>query len=181
MLTWKVRDGVELRLPEERHAAELFRVVEANRHRLRDWLPWVPLTHSVDDILAFIRTSRREFERPERMNLLIFCDGHIAGSCGLRIDDRWHETAEIGYWISEEWMGKGIVTDCCRAVISYAFEDLNLSRIQILCAPGNERSRAIPKRLKFVYEGTLRQVERVGPRILDLECHALLRSEWSRW
>ena len=53
--------GFELRLLEERHAAELFTAVERNREHLRQWLPWVDVTRNQDDGLAFIRSSLEMF------------------------------------------------------------------------------------------------------------------------
>jgi hypothetical protein len=51
-------------------------------------------------------------------------------------------------------------------------------RVEIRAAPENARSRAIPERLGFTQEGTLRQVERVGDRYLDNVVYAMLAEHW---
>jgi ribosomal-protein-serine acetyltransferase len=69
------------------------------------------------------------------------------------------------------------VGDCCRALIGYAFRELNLNRVQIRCAPGNSRSAVVAKRLGFAYKGTRRQTLRTNGRLDDEECYGLLRRE----
>jgi ribosomal-protein-serine acetyltransferase len=51
-------------------------------------------------------------------------------------------------------------------------------RVEVRAAPENARSRAIPERLSFTQEGTLRQVERVGDRYLDNVIYAMLAEDW---
>ncbi len=63
-----------------------------------------------------------------------------------------------------------------------AFDEWNLHRIEIHCAPANHRSRAIPERLGFREEATLRETELVGGRYLDSVVYGLLEGESSsRW
>jgi ribosomal-protein-serine acetyltransferase len=61
MFALRVDDEVEIRLLEERHADELYGLVDVNREHLRPWLPWVDGTRSAEDTRAFIRTSLEGF------------------------------------------------------------------------------------------------------------------------
>jgi ribosomal-protein-serine acetyltransferase len=73
------------------------------------------------------------------------------------------------------------MTKACRALINHAFDVWKLNKVEIRCDPENARSRAIPKRLGFTEEGTLRQVL-MGPddRMHDGVVYGLLASEWKR-
>ncbi len=178
MLRCPVRDGLELRLPEEKDVDELFDAIERNRAQLEQWLHWAHSTHSREDVLRFIESARKDFVRPDALHLLIFREGRIIGSCGLLINEV-NSYAEIGYWIDLKFAGQGITTDCCRTLVDYAFLELDLYRVQIRCATRNERSAAVAKRLGFVYEGVHRQCLRTAERLDDEACYGLLRSDWA--
>ena len=177
MLRWPIRDDIYMRLPEERDAQALFEVIDRNRKRLEEWLHWAHNTHSREDVLNYVQMARKDFQKPEAIHLLIFRKDEIIGGCGLRLNEL-NSYGEIGYWIDAEFSGKGIVTDCCRAIVEYALTDMGLNRVQIRCASGNVRSAAIPKRLGFKHEGTLRKTIRTNDRFDDEECFGILRSDW---
>jgi len=177
VLRWPIREDVELRLPETRYADELLRLIDANRERLGQWLHWVHSSHTRADVLKYVETARQDFVKPDFLHFLIFRKGKIVGGCGLILNESTN-SGEIGYWIDAHCEGAGIVSDCCRSLIDYAFGELELNRLQIRCATGNLRSAAIPKRLGFSLEGTLRQTIRTNDRLDDEYCFGLLRSEW---
>jgi len=64
---------------------------------------------------------------------------------------------EIGYWIRRPAEGKGYVTESVKLIGRLAFEQLGAQRVMIRCEPRNQRSKAIPERLGYSYEGTLRR------------------------
>ncbi len=70
------------------------------------------------------------------------------------------------------------MTRSCRAVLDYAFGDGSLNRVEIRVQSGNARSREIPVRLGFQYEGTERQAFRVRDSYADTERYSMLASEW---
>jgi ribosomal-protein-serine acetyltransferase len=53
----------------------------------------------------------------------------------------------VGYWMSADYQGRGIMTDCCKALLNYGFGALGLNRIEIRARTDNVKSRAIPIRL----------------------------------
>ncbi len=176
MLRWPIRDDVYLRLPEERDVEELLKLIESNRDRLEEWLHWAHSTNTTEDVLQFVQMARREFQKPAALHLVIVERRDIIGGCGLFIHER-DSYAELGYWIGKDFEGRGIITDCCRALVNYAFDDLGLNRVQIRCASSNMRSAGVPKRLGFRHEGTRRQALRTGFRLDDEDCYGLLKSD----
>jgi ribosomal-protein-serine acetyltransferase len=72
------------------------------------------------------------------------------------------------------------MTRAARALVDYGFGELGLHRIVIRCATGNHASRAIPERLGFALEGTLRQAQWVNDHFNDLAVYAMLRPDWDR-
>jgi ribosomal-protein-serine acetyltransferase len=105
-------------------------------------------------------------------------DDALAGVVGFYRVDRVHRTGGIGYWLAERHSGLGVMTACCRFVVRYGFETLDLNRIHIAAATENRRSRAIPERLGFTFEGVLRQNENLYGTFVDHAVYSLLRSEY---
>lgn len=173
-----IADETDLRLLEPRHAQAVFALVDPSRLSLREWLPWVDATRSPADILAFIRGALRDFADGSAVHCGIWHRDRVVGVVGLKAIHPATGSAQIGYWLGHAYEGKGFMTRACRALISHAFGELGLSRIEIRCATPNRRSRAIPERLGFVEEGTLRGQERIGDRLEDHVVYGLLRSEW---
>jgi ribosomal-protein-serine acetyltransferase len=173
-----VRPGLELRLLEERHSATVFALADRERQRLRQWLPWVDATTSEDDILAFIRRTLEQFANNNGFAAGIWEHGRFVGNIGLHPIDWRNRRVEIGYWLGSEFEGRGIITEACLAVVNHLFVELELHRIEILCASANAKSIAVPRRLGFAYEGVRRQMQLLHGRYVDLEVYVMLRTDW---
>ena len=116
----------------------------------------------------------------EALEAGLFAANRLVGMIGFNTIDGTARRSEIGYWIDSEYQGQGIVTQGCRSLIAHGFNELDLNRIEIRCATGNDRSRAIAERLGFIHEGTIRQTEWLYDHFEDHALYALLRSEWNR-
>jgi ribosomal-protein-serine acetyltransferase len=173
-----IRGDLELRLLEERHAATIFALVDQDREYLRKWLPWVDATHAEDDTLSFIRSMREQYAANESISAGIWQHGRFAGVIGTHKINWLLHKVELGYWLGEAFQGSGIMTDVCRAMITHLLGEMDLNRVEIHCATGNAKSIAIPRRLGFTLEGTLREAGFADGRFLDLHVFGMLRKEW---
>lgn len=180
MFTCKIDAEVELRLLEIHHAEELFALIEENRVYLREWMPWVDANGKIEDTQKFIQMSRQQYADNSGLQVGIWYLGKIAGVLGFARRDPVNRGAEIGYWVSAAYQGRGLVTRACRAVIDYAFAELDLHRLEIRCDPQNVKSRAIPERLGFQQEGMLRQVAWLHDHFVDLIVYSMLADEWHK-
>ena len=84
----------------------------------------------------------------------------------------------IGYWLGKEYQGKGLITESCRLLINYAFDEYNLNRVEIRCATGNSKSCAIPERIGLTMEGVIRDGEWLYDHFVDLYLYSMLASRW---
>ncbi len=173
-----VRQDLELRLRTGEDAEAFFKVTDKNRAYLREWLPWVDATKTVDDTRKFILGATAKFESGEGHDFGIWYEGQWVGSIGFHYWDKANRKDTIGYWLAEDFQGKGIITDSVRALIKYGFEEMDLNRIEILCAIGNKKSQAIPERLGFKNEGVTRECEWLYDHFVDSVTYSILRSEW---
>lgn len=167
-----------LRLVEECDAPGIFALTERNRAYLRRWLPWVDATRGVEDTLGFVRRSRDQMRDGHGFQACIEYRGEVVGIIGFVYIDGLNRKAEIGYWIAEPFQGRGIMTKACRALVGFAFESLDLHRVEIRADVENRRSRAIPERLGFTQEAVLREAGWMYDRHIDLVMYALLRQGW---
>ena len=178
MLTIPVTDGCRLVPLDLAYADELFALTDANRAYLRQWLPWLDSVRGVDDTRTFIRAAQGQAARNDGIQLALTVEGRIAGVIGHHHVDWRNRSTSLGYWIGESYQGRGLTTAACRALISRAFDTGRLNRIEIRCASGNHRSRAIPVRLGLREEGLLRDAEWLYDHFVDHVVYAALAREW---
>jgi ribosomal-protein-serine acetyltransferase len=178
MFKLEVDESITLRILEPSDARELFKVMDESRSSLRRWLPWVDSNETWKDTRTFIEISLRQLERDESMQMGIWFQNKIVGVIGLYHIDRDNRSVSIGYWLGEPYRGQGIMTRACRALVKAAFLEQGFNRVEIRCASGNVDSKEIPKRLGFVFEGRMRQAQRLYHQFVDLEIYSALANEW---
>ena len=176
-LHFELSEDCELRLLEETDVDELYALIDANRAELSRWLPWAA-GQDREGTLDFIRLTHRHRADHSGATFAIVCGGALAGVIGMEPLDWAHRATSIGYWLGAEHQGRGVMTRAVRALVDYAVSEWELNRVEIRAAVGNARSRAIPTRLGFVEEGTLRQAERVGDGYLDSVVYSMLATDW---
>jgi len=174
---FKIDDSTALRIVRNEDASELFALTDANRSYLRSWLPWVDVVTTEADTRSFIESTIAQRSAGRGPTFTVLVDRAIAGIIGFRPIDRVNRIGEIGYWLAAHLQGRGIMTSCCRFLVRYAFLTLDLNRVEIAAATGNARSRAIPERLGFRFEGILRQRENLYGTHVDHAMYSQLRSE----
>ena len=175
-----VRDGVELRLLEARHAEALYAHVAESREHLGQWLLDVAAWGSADDARQFIRGNLDAFANGSGFAVGIWVDGALAGMIGLGNVQAESRSGMIGYWIGAPYQGRGLVTDGVRVVLDYAFGELGLNRVEITCPADHGASRRIPERLGFRHEGTRRQSVWLRDEPHDEAIYGHLAAEWAR-
>jgi ribosomal-protein-serine acetyltransferase len=175
---FKIDDTTALRPLCAEDASELFAITDANRKHLRAWLPWVDVVLVEADSAAFIEATSAQREEGRGPTFAILRDSAIVGIAGFRPIDRVNRVGEIGYWLAAAAQGYGTMTECCRFLVRYAFLTLDLNRVEIAAATGNHRSRAIPERLGFKFEGVLREREELYGNFVDHALYSQLRAEF---
>ena len=175
---FKIDDTTALRLLRAEDAPELFGLTDSNRKHLRAWLPWVDAVLAEVDTALFIDATIAQREAGRGPQFAILRDGAIVGIAGFRPIDRTNRVGEIGYWLAAAAQGRGTMTECCRFLVRYAFLTLDLNCVVIAAATGNQRSRAIPERLGFKFEGLLRQREELYGTFVDHAVYSQLRAEF---
>jgi RimJ/RimL family protein N-acetyltransferase len=150
--TPRVRCGaVELRLVTPRTAHQLFTLArDPAVSRLLQW----SAHETVDDSLEYIRDARTLWQRGRAWLPGIFDHEReqLVGCTGLSSIDRPNRRAEVGTWIGVPWQGRGYNLAAKAALAVFAFEHLELARLEFLTRVDNPRSIAAMRALPGIRE-----------------------------
>ena len=153
-------------------AVEMFALVEKHRADLREWLTWIDATQSLADTRRYAQFARAQFENGVGFDYAMRYGGELVGSIGLHGFDWASRSAQIGYWLAPDVRGRGIVTRAATALVTHAIAHLDVHRLEIRCVVDNVRSRAVPERLGFTFEGILAEAYLLHGRFRDIALYA---------
>jgi ribosomal-protein-serine acetyltransferase len=173
-----ISDSITLR-PSELDDAEIYlQLVAENHDRLSEWLsaPMPPTT--IEERRKAQTADLARGEDGKAHWWLIEADGELAGTIAFHNIQETNRSALVGYWLADGFTGKGIMTDSLRAIIDWAFSELNLVRVEIQCSITNRASCAIPERLGIRRESIRRQSEIKKGVVLDMASYAALADSW---
>lgn len=179
MFELRVDKDITLVLAEDRHARVMTDLIVRNQARLARWEPWAEHPATLESTRAYIRAALDDFARGRQISTIIAVDGgrEFIGRCGMRINPQ-QGSGDIGYWIDGEYEGQGITSRSARALISSVFDELGLTKVDLRTSVGNERSRAVAKRLGFTFEGVLPRGLQFMARADDVALYAVTAEQW---
>ena len=168
-----INQDLSLRSLNRFDAKKLFELVDQNSAFLNEYLPWVAYNKNQHDTNQFVDYCLKCHQNQTELHLVILLKNQVTGVCSLTIN-QINNHADIGYWITEENAGKGIVTKAVQRLMKFGFEDLKLHKLIIKCAPENVPSNKIALKLNFKLEGLLEEHERHGNRYLSLNTYGFI-------
>ncbi len=152
--------------------------LQSNPRVLRYWdaPPWTEPARAQ----AFLQRCRQMAEDGTGARVAVErrADGDFIGWCSV---SRWnpdYRSAALGYCFGEAAWGHGYATEAARALLHWAFETLDLDRVQAETDTRNLASARVLEKLGFVREGTLREDCVVDGDVSDSWVYGLLRREW---
>lgn len=179
-------ERLAIRCVQPARASELSALVTANQAHLVEWMPWAVNVMSADEYGTFLAERCALFESGTdmAMHLIERSSERLVGGIGLHFIDWDNGVVEIGYWLSKESCGAGLVTEAVRRLVAFVFGELSpVERVEIRCDAENLLSGAVALRCGFAHEATLRSNRRnhTGRREMrDTKVFAMLRSEYKQ-
>lgn len=144
-----------------------------NRHIWRNLRDRFPHPYTPADAASWLHHTT---ENPHEPNFAIEVAGEAVGGIGLILgQDIDRRSAEIGYWLSEQFWGQGIITDAVRALTEYGFATFDLCRIWANVFAWNPGSMRVLEKAGFVREGLLRRAATKEGQTIDMVLYALVR------
>ncbi len=175
------------------------KTIETERLVLRDWD-----INDIDDIYDYAKNpnvgshagwkpheSKREsleimqslfIDKYDSWAIVYKENGKVIGSIGYEQDVRRPgiKCRELGYAMGENYWGKGIMTEAAKAVLQFAFEQMELDMVAIYRSVQNKRSGRVIEKCGFVYEGVLRNAYKIyDGSIREVVCYSMTREEYN--
>lgn len=162
-----------LRAPRARDREAFLELVRASRTLHR---PWVQPPDTAEKYAAFLRRARS----PRTAALLAWSrenDALIGVFVLSEIVRGLFQSAYLGTYGHAAYSGRGLMTEALGLTIRYAFDDLQLHRVEANIQPDNVRSIALFRRCGFRREGYSPRYLKIRGRWRDHERWALLRDD----
>ena len=161
---WRLSDAKEL-------AAAL-----NNEHILNNLRDGLPIPYTERDAEDYIRAMLSADEN-STFARAITLDGRVVGSIGAFRQGNIHrQTAELGYYLAEEYWGKGIMTDAIRQLCDTIFETTDILRIYAEPFSYNAGSRRALEKAGFAFEGMMKSNAVKNGKVVDMALYSLTRS-----
>jgi ribosomal-protein-alanine N-acetyltransferase len=110
----------------------------------------------------------------------IFVDGTFAGELNLNNIVRGAmQSATIGYWIDRARAGRSLMSESIVVLMQFAFEELNLHRLEICIIPRNSNSRRVVEKLDLREEGTAQRFLEINGAWEDHVRFGFTIEEWN--
>ena len=134
-----------------------------------------PYPYTVSDAEDYIKMCI-ENNNNRQICRAIVVDGKAVGSIGIFLqDDVYSKSAELGYWLAEDFWNKGIMTKAVKQLCEIAFEMFDIVRIYAEPFSVNKGSRRVLEKCGFKYEGTLIKNVYKNGEYLDSCIYALIK------
>ncbi len=155
----KVNKDIELKIPKMGDIIPVFLLVLENKKWLARYLSWVDNIKTPIDIKDYFEKNSHKSFYDLDFPLMIWYQKDIVGIISYARGNKVKKEVEIGYWISEEHSGKGIITLSTKSLINFAFSMTDIQSILICCEISNIKSYKIPQKLGFEF---IKEEEGVG-------------------
>ena len=147
---------IQLQPLNENHL-DLFKIIQNDRNSLAKYQPGTNTLKTKADALKFLKKVQIKSRQGKLLWLTILKNEKVVGEIVLHHINHQDKNAKIGYFLSSGAQGQGIMTKTVKVLVNVAFSKLHLHKISLEIAAGNQKSLAIPRRLGFVYEATLKE------------------------
>lgn len=158
---WELSDAVDL-------AATLSN--KKIQNNLRDGLPYPYTERDGEEYISAMLSA----DENETFAFAVIVDDKVVGSIGVFRQENIHrQTAELGYYLAEEYWGKGIMTEAVRQICEYVFKKSDIIRIYAEPFAYNIASCRVLEKAGFQCEGTLKSNAVKNGKITDMKMYAL--------
>jgi ribosomal-protein-serine acetyltransferase len=180
--TTTLTDGVLTLRPLQRDDRDsMYAAVMESLTEVSQWLPWCHPGYSIAETEGFIESCITAWAQQTHFPLAIFdaSTGEYLGGTGITHIDRQTRQGSVGYWVRTGATRRGIAPKAVRIVARFAFETLQLSRLEIFARPENVPSRRVAEKAGAKFEAIARNRVVQHGKAYDAALYSLIPSDLS--
>ncbi|MDA1279851.1 MAG: GNAT family N-acetyltransferase [Chloroflexi bacterium] len=176
--TLSASESLVLRPVELDDAEEFLELVRKNFDRLTAWLNIVRVPSTVEERRKLLATDMEPTRTGDRHWWMIEWEGKLAGTIDVHAIQKRPRWGLVGYWLGDQFTGRGLMTESLRAVTDWAFTELGLTRLEIQSSIENRASCGVPERLGIGRESIRRQSNVINGTAHDMASYVALADNW---
>lgn len=153
-----VADGLCIRAFGNKDASAFAAAVRESITTVGNWLPWCHINYSEAEAQAWFHLCKHNMRCGTAYDFGIFSgDGEeLYGGISINQINRQHGIGNVGYWVREKMQRQGIASRAVRAIAQLGFAELELTRLEIVALPDNQKSRGVAEKVGASFEGFAR-------------------------
>lgn len=162
-----------------------FELIENNRRRLFQSFPII-LSTVTNELNAelFIRSRLNEWTEQQSFTFAIWNQEqtNLIGHLSIKNIDWTIPRAELAYFLSQEYEGKGLMTEVLSKIISLCFVELGMNKLFVRVITSNDKSYKVAEKCGFIREGIIRKDYRASDgELVDLYYYGLTREDFEKF
>lgn len=170
--------NVTIRMYEDSDVEEMVAAARESSADVAPWMPWCHAAYSHSDAATWIGLARAGHAMGSMFDFAVLdATGRHAGSCGLNQISRMSCVANLAYWVRSSLTGRGIAPAAVLQVATWAFENTELHRLEIVAAVTNHRSQRVAEKVGAHRDAVLRKRTLVDGHPSDAVLYSILRPE----
>jgi RimJ/RimL family protein N-acetyltransferase len=136
----------------------LYQAARESVREINPWLPWCHSAYTLKESAEWIEGCEKRWVDDESYDFAVWsrATGLYCGGCSINQIRAENRFANLGYWVRTSETGRGVATEAVRLVAAFGLTELDLRRLEIVIAAGNEASARVAEKAGAVLEGTCR-------------------------
>lgn len=159
---------IEIVKYSKKHKDTLLKLL--NNKNVSDWLLLVPYPYTKKDAKWWINHCKKLEGNGKDFVYAIENNGEHVG--GIALHKNSEHSAELGYWLGEQYWRKGYMVDAIYKILDFGFKEIKLSRIHAYTFEDNISSEKILIKTGFEYEGLLKKYHKKGDTYINSKLYA---------
>ena len=156
----------------------LTKAVAESWERVQPYMPWCRPGYTRADAKQWVEIVAAGRQRGTFYDFAVEVDGKFAGGCGLNLINWVDRVANVGFWLRDGYQGKGFATESVRLLMTWAFANTELNRLEIVAAVDNAQGQRVAENVGATREAVLAQRAMVRGEPSDAILYAVLKDRF---